>query len=51
LTAKERAFSERNNFNQINDALSRKLKDEALEQAIKRIQARRKDKAGKRPSK
>jgi hypothetical protein len=38
-------------FNQINDALSRKLKDEALEQAIKRIQARRKDKAGKRPSK
>ena len=38
-------------FNQINNALPRKLKDEALEKSIKRIQTRRKDKAGKRRSK
>jgi hypothetical protein len=38
-------------FNQISNELPRKLTDEALEQAIKRIQARRKDKAGKRRSK
>jgi hypothetical protein len=38
-------------FNPINDALPRKLNDVALEKTIVRIQARRKDKAGKRQSK
>jgi hypothetical protein len=44
-------FLRKKYFNPINSALPRKLTDEALEQAIKRIQARRKDKAGKRRSK
>ena len=34
-------------FNQINNALPRKLKDGALEKAIDRIQERRKDKGSK----
>jgi hypothetical protein len=38
-------------FDSINNALPRKLTDEALEKAIGRIQARRKDKVGRRRSK
>ena len=44
-------FLRKKYFNQINNALPRKLKDEALEKAIGRIQARRKDMVGKRRSK
>src|SRR5262245_25222194 len=44
-------FLRKKYFNRINDALPRKLKDEALEKAIGRIKARRQDKVSKLRSK